>query len=126
MTQNSDQFAALTTALDAAHTAIVHAKSLTSAFCSTAVEPPVEAQFNAPSTAEILATWRAQHRSGHPAKIDLDSELRAFILARIDFQTYAEVVAAVAETFPPERHISLSGLQRWWSRHRPAIAKYQP
>ncbi|MBU3030850.1 helix-turn-helix domain-containing protein [Paracoccus marinaquae] len=55
---------------------------------------------------------RRAHRSGRPAIIDTDPELQAFILARLDRLTYHQVAAAIAEHFPPDRHISHATVHR--------------
>lgn len=63
---------------------------------SMPVQTPFEPPLNTPQTREeIQAAHRRAHRSGSPSKIDGDPELEAFITARIDTQTYAEVVSAV-------------------------------
>ena len=67
--------------------------------------------------AEVLAEHRRNHRAGTPSKIAIDAELQDFIAARLETSTLTQVVAAVAANFPPERHISLSGLSRWWRKH---------
>ena len=69
-----------------------------------------------------LGAWRAAHRPGRPSRIASDPEVEAFVLDRIEVMTYAEIVAAVAARFPKARHISSSGLQRWWAKRRPAIS----
>ena len=95
----------------------------------TPVQTPFERPSNAPQTRdEALAAHRRAHRSGSPSKIEGDPELEAFIVARIETLTYAEVVASVRANFPLDRHISSSGLQRWFRRRESAkvtIAKYQ-
>jgi len=62
---------------------------------------------------------RREHRSGIPAKIDNDPEVRAFIQARIDRMTFAEIATEVAAYFPPERHVQKSAIHRWWQHNRP-------
>ena len=78
------------------------------------IERAIKAPLN---PAELLAEHRRNHRTGTPSKIAIDAELQAFILARLDTETLKQIVAAVAATFPPERHISLSGLSRWWRKY---------
>lgn len=80
---------------------------------------PFKAPSNPPAS---LAEWRAAHRSGTPSRLDTDAELRAFVLARIDTQTYDQIVQAVASAFPPERRVSRSTLSRWFRRQRGAPA----
>ena len=80
---------------------------------------PFNAPLNPASTAaEALAQHRRNHRSGHPAKIDSDPELRAFILARLDTMTLGDIVTDLATTFPPNRRVSRSSVHRWWQKHR--------
>ncbi|WP_157971088.1 hypothetical protein [Pseudogemmobacter bohemicus] len=69
------------------------------------------------------AEWRAQHRSGHPPGSEADPELRAFILDRIDSQTYDQIVSAVRASFPAERRVSRSSIGRWWQRFNHATAQ---
>lgn len=71
--------------------------------------------------AEALAEHRRNHRPGTPSKIAIDAELQAFIRERLDTNTLKQIVAAVAGAFPPERHISLSGLSRWWVGNRESL-----
>ncbi|MDZ4093370.1 MAG: hypothetical protein U1D35_00490 [Paracoccaceae bacterium] len=70
-----------------------------------------------PPLASPAAEHRRQHRTGVPSRITADPEVEAFIRHIIETMPYAAVVARVAETFPPERHISHSSLQRWWRKH---------
>ncbi|MEZ5796939.1 MAG: hypothetical protein R3D63_05275 [Paracoccaceae bacterium] len=84
---------------------------------SARLEGEVEDPFN-PSSMPALAAWRAAHRSGTPSKLDTDSELRAFVLARIDTLTFVQIVLAVTAHFPPERRTSVSALTRWFRRKR--------
>jgi hypothetical protein len=65
-----------------------------------------------------LAEHRRAHRSGVPARITSDPELEAFIRARIDRLTFAEIVAEVAANFPPDRRTSMAALSRWWKANR--------
>ena len=60
---------------------------------STGIEHPVKPPLNAPLTRdEVQAEHRRAHRSGRPAKIEGDPELEAFIRARIDTLTFAQIV----------------------------------
>lgn len=61
-----------------------------------------------------------KHHRGNTSKLSTDPELTAFIMDRVVTMTFAEVVEAVAEAFPPDRRISRSSLHRWWHR----IGKY--
>lgn len=56
------------------------------------------------------------HRRGQLPKLALDPELRAFVEARFPHMTFAEIEAAVAANFPPDRRTSLSAIHRWWHR----------
>jgi hypothetical protein len=84
-----------------------------------ALEGPVEDGFKGAVNASFgpATEHRRQHRMGIPSKITSDAEVEAFVRARIAAMTFAQVVTAVAEAFPPERHISQSSLHRWWHRH---------
>ena len=63
-----------------------------------------------------VARHRSLHRPGVLSKIEADLAVRDFILARISTMTFAEIIAACAEAFPPDRRPSHSGLHRWWHR----------
>lgn len=82
-----------------------------------AIQPAVKA---APAPADPGAEHRRAHRRGTLSRITCDPEVEAFILGIIETMTYAQVVEAVARTFPPERHISSSSLHRWWRKRSPA------
>jgi len=57
-----------------------------------------------------------------PARIASDPELEAFIRARIGHLTFAQIIAEVADTFPPHRRTSMTALSRWWKANRPTAA----
>lgn len=103
---------------------------LATAFKLRALAAGLEAAVNDPSKGHKrgdedtspLAAWRAAHRVGTPSRITSDPEVESFILARIEAMTYAQIVAAVAKSFPKSRHVSMSGLQRWWAKRRAAIS----
>ena len=61
---------------------------------------------------------RRLHRMGYPAKIDADPELQAFIRAHIDRLTFDQLATAVAQNFPPERHVRRSAIHARWKRNR--------
>ena len=65
---------------------------------------------------DALLQHVAAHRPGKPGKIAADPELRAFVEARLSRMTFAEIEAAVAAYFPPERRASLSAIHRWWQK----------
>jgi hypothetical protein len=67
-----------------------------------------------------ITEHRAAHRFGRPARLDVDAELRAFVLSRIERLTYPEIEAEIARHFPPARRIRKSALQAWWSKRRAA------
>jgi hypothetical protein len=71
-----------------------------------------------PTRAEMIAAHRRAHRPGRPGKIESDPELEAFILARIETLTFAQIVTKVRATFPPDRHCTHSGLGRWWQKRQ--------
>ena len=84
---------------------------------STPIEAPFKAPLKAPQTREeVLAAHRRAHRMGLPGKIEGDPELEAFIVARIDTETYAKVVAAIKAHFPPDRQTSVAAVQRWFKK----------
>ena len=113
--------------LDAAILLLHYVKTECESMWSTPVKPQLNAPLNPPSNpAETLAEHRRNHRSGRPGKIDADPELRAFILARIDTLTFAEIVTEVAANFPPDRRVSHSSLHRWWQKHRGQLLAVTP
>ncbi|WP_323005438.1 hypothetical protein [Pseudorhodobacter sp.] len=83
------------------------------------LEGTVEGALNSPLIAD---QHRDMHRRGTPSRLNTDPELQAFVLARIEHKTYKEVVSDVAKSFPPERQISISSLQRWWRKRSPQSA----
>jgi hypothetical protein len=103
---------------------------LATAFKLRALAAGLEAAVNTPSKGpktpledtSPIAAWRAAHRVGTPSRITSDPEVEAFILARIEAMTYTQIVAAVAQSFPKSRHISMSSLQRWWAKRRAATS----
>ncbi len=108
----------------------INCEILDTAFKLRALAARLESTANAPSTGRKtpvegtspLAAWRAAHRVGTPSRITSDPEVEAFILARIEAMTYAQIVAAVAARFPKARHISMSSLQRWWTKRRASVS----
>ena len=122
--------AMIRTALDQARQTALQIDSLRAANTRTirtleaAFNQALNGPLNAPSTLPpALADHRRSHRAGVPPRIASDSELEAFILARIDRLTFTQIIAEVAATFPPERRTSLSALSRWWKSNRqiPAV-----
>ena len=65
---------------------------------------------------DVIAAHRRAHRTGHPAKIEVDTELRAFIIARIDTHTFDDLTSQITAAFPPNRRVSRSSLHRWWQK----------
>lgn len=74
------------------------------------VQTPIEGAGNTAAT----CPHRAAHRPGLPARLDSDSELRAFVLDRIEIMTFPALADAVAANFPPERRVGKSALHKWW------------
>jgi hypothetical protein len=67
--------------------------------------------------APVKGSSKPLERRSNQSKIAANPDLQAFIHARIMTATFASVVADVAARFPPEKHISMSSLHRWWHRH---------
>lgn len=61
----------------------------------------------------IAADHRRAHRSGVPGRITSDPELEAFIRTRIGHMTFAQIIAEVADTLPPNHRTRMSALSRW-------------
>jgi hypothetical protein len=91
--------------LDAARVALTN--------LATALEGGLQCPVKGASNA---ATWRAAHRPGRLSRIESDSDLRAFILARIQRLTFDQMIDEIRSNFPPERQASRSSLHRWWHR----------
>jgi hypothetical protein len=85
---------------------------------ATGLQAMLEGAFQPP----LKAGSKPLERRSNKGKIADDPDLQAFIHARIMTATFASVVADVAARFPPDRHISISALHRWWHRH----GKHQP
>ena len=85
-----------------------------------ALNQAVKGVLNEPlAAAENNAAHLRAHRKGLPSRILSDPELEAFIRARIDTQTFAEIIKDVDAAFPPDRRTSLSAISRWWRANRP-------
>lgn len=96
--------AAANRALDTAETAL-----------SNAVQGASKGPFDGAQIGPVEATEHLrEHRPGRPAKLDSDPELRAFVLARIDWQTFEQIADAVAESFPEKRRVSKTSIHKWW------------
>lgn len=83
--------------------------------------PAIERALNGLGTgiegpSEKARNHRADHRRGRLSLIDSDPALNAFVRARIDAMTFAEIEADIAAHFPPGRRVSLSSIHRWWQR----------
>ena len=92
-----------------------------------ALNQAVKGGLNAPLTAVDLASeHRRAHRSGVLSRIVSDPELEAFIRARINQLTFAEIVKEVNAAFPPKRRTSLSAISRWWRANRHDQARLAP
>lgn len=77
------------------------------------VEPVIHQPF---TTASPVCDYRRAHRPGRQSRIESDTELRAFIDARIDRMTFIELEDAIANAFPPTRQVKKSAIHRWWQR----------
>ncbi len=85
----------------------------------TALNQAIKGPLNDPSPPlQIAADHRRAHRSGVPARITSDPELEAFVRARIVQITFAQIIAEVADAFPPNRRTSMSAPSRWWRSNR--------
>ena len=90
------------------------------AVLQSSLEGTVQQDVNAPiKPTDPAAEHRRNHRSGTLSRVVADPEIEAFIRARLDTLTLVQIVAEIAETFPPRRHISLSSLSQWWQATRP-------
>jgi hypothetical protein len=74
------------------------------------------AALDGPGMAAGPAPMRRARRAGVAPRIDADTELEAFIRARIDHMSFARLGRAVAEAFPPERRVHPATIHRWWQR----------
>ena len=63
---------------------------------------------------------RTKHRTHelHESKIDIDPELRDFILGILPFGTFTEIAEECRSVFCPERAPSRSTIHKWFSRRR--------
>ncbi len=68
---------------------------------STGVQCPVKV--------DVEAEHRREHRMGRPAKIDTDSELQAFVTARLDTLTFDQIAKKSRPTSP--RPVAPAALQ---------------
>lgn len=59
---------------------------------------------------------RREHRSGRAARLDTDTELRVFVLARIDRLTYDQIADDIAKHFPKNRRVGRSAIHHWWNK----------
>jgi hypothetical protein len=85
----------------------------------TALNQAIKGPLDDPSAPkQIAADHRRAHHSGVPVRITSDPELEAFIRARIGQLTFAQIIAEVADAFPPNRRTSMSALSRWWKSNR--------
>ncbi|MGB0659239.1 MAG: hypothetical protein ACPGNV_03590, partial [Mangrovicoccus sp.] len=78
-----------------------------------------EAAFTGLPPCTVPATeHRRKHRSGRPSKLDTDPELRAFVLARLDRLTFAEIAEEIAAHFPENRRVGRSSVHGWWKKNK--------
>ena len=93
---------------------------------ATAVQQPFNesCEVTGPGPMPPPCEHRRLHRPGRPGKIESDPELQAFIRARADRLTYDQLVAAICDQFPPDRHVSRSTVHKWWSAQLQALASH--
>ena len=85
----------------------------------SAIQRGVEEGLNGPSMVlDPVCDHRRAHRPGRPGRIDTDSELRAFVLARIERMTFIDLAEDIAKHFPPERRVGKSALNEWCHKNR--------
>ncbi|SEN51789.1 hypothetical protein SAMN04488103_105265 [Gemmobacter aquatilis] len=93
----------------------------------TALEQAVQQGIYAlPETAAPISAHRREHRPGPPPKIAGDPELQAFITARVDRLTFAEIAAEVAQNFPANRRVGKSAIHEWWRKSRSGNRPVKP
>jgi hypothetical protein len=87
----------------------------------TGVEQPPEGPLQPlPLPTVPISEHRREHRPGRPHIIPTDPALQAFITARLDRMTFAEIAADVARHFPPDRQVKKSSIHTWWQSTRKA------
>lgn len=59
---------------------------------------------------------RRDNRPGRLRKIEHETELQAFIKARIASMTFLEIEADVTAHFPADRQVKKSAIHQWWKR----------
>ena len=95
------------------------ANSRTITTLEAALDEAVKGAVNTNLTAvETRAAHRRWHSKGMPSRILSDPELEAFIRARIDTHTFAEIIKEADAAFPPNRRTSISAISRWWRANR--------
>ncbi len=80
------------------------------------LDADIECSFDKPPPP--LSLHRASHLRGGRSRLDTDPALLAFVRARIDHLTFAQIVDDVAGHFPSDRHTSISAPHRWFHRQR--------
>lgn len=65
---------------------------------------------NLPLSDQPVTDHRREHHMGRVPKIESDPELQAFVLARIDRLTHAQLAQEVAEHFPEPRRVGKSAI----------------
>jgi hypothetical protein len=86
----------------------------------SAIEQAVEGGFNSLSTAPgPVCLHTREHRPGRPSRIDSNSDLRAFVLARIDRMTFTALADEIARHFPPRQRVGKSALHEWFHKNKP-------
>lgn len=85
---------------------------------NTAIKRAVNASFKEVLASDIpLTDHRKEHRSGKVAKLDVDPEVRSFVLARLDRMTFQAIADEVADHFPKTRRVGKSAIHSWWRRN---------
>lgn len=65
-----------------------------------------------------LAEWKGLHLPGHPPKILLDQELRAFLDEALTRMTFKEAAAACLERFGARRAVGAATIHRYWQEQQ--------
>ena len=83
------------------------------------LEGGIEGTFNDPLKPQPTdpTERRRMHLGGKLSRLETDTDLRAFVLARIETETFPAIAKAVAQAFPPDRRVSMSSIHRYWQKH---------
>lgn len=77
-----------------------------------------------PASEALPSDHRREHRPGFPRRIDVDPELQAFIRARIDRLTFAQIADEIATNFPPKRRVRSTAIHSWWKREKKRLGRH--